>query len=212
METTLKIEAFPYNYTPVRYAFHGAGMSVSGVGYNISKALTVLDHDVRLLSLIRQDAAASFIRAELEANKINTADLLPQLEQTPQSVILHDDAGRRSINTDLKAIQETPYPVERFADALSQADLAVICNINFARPFLAAARAAGLPIAIDVHAIGTIDDAYNQDYMRHADSLFQSHENLPDTPQAWIRQLWAHYQTPIAVVGMGEGGCVAGHL
>ena len=36
-----------------------------------------------------------------------------------------------------------------------ECDLAVLCNINFSRPFLEVAKRRGIPIATDVHAIAS---------------------------------------------------------
>ena len=42
IETTVRVDGFPIEYTPVRYPFFGVNATVSGVGYNVAKALTVL--------------------------------------------------------------------------------------------------------------------------------------------------------------------------
>ena len=42
IETTLKVDSFPLEYKPVRYPFFGIQSTVSGVGYNIAKALTMV--------------------------------------------------------------------------------------------------------------------------------------------------------------------------
>jgi ribokinase len=34
IETTLKVDSFPIEYSPVRYPFFGVNSAVSGVGYN----------------------------------------------------------------------------------------------------------------------------------------------------------------------------------
>src|SRR5690606_31528451 len=117
--------------------FFGVNSSVSGVGYNVAKALTVLGNSVRFLSLIGRDAATQLVRAELNRINVDDALVLSQLEHTPQSVILYDPDGKRAIYTDLKDIQEQNYPVQNFEQALSKTSLAVLCNINFARPMLA---------------------------------------------------------------------------
>jgi len=33
LETTLRVEAFPVSYVPVRFPFHGVASRASGVGY-----------------------------------------------------------------------------------------------------------------------------------------------------------------------------------
>src|SRR5690606_31868370 len=107
IETTVRVESFPIQYTPVRYPFFGVQSSVSGVGYNIARALTRLGDSARLLSLIGRDPAATLVREALERDAIPGANVLDLLEQTAQSVILYDGEGRRQINLDLKNAQET---------------------------------------------------------------------------------------------------------
>jgi acarbose 7IV-phosphotransferase len=210
IETTLKVDAFPVTYQPVRYPFFGVNTTVSGVGYNISKALSTLDHEGNLASLIGGDYAAQQIRHQLHALGVSDRSVLSTLDHTPQSVILYDGEGKRAIFTDLKDIQDRSYPQADFAEGLQGCALAVLANINFSRYMLAQVRAAGIPIATDVHAISSIDDAYNHDYMAAADILFQSHEHLPCPPEDWIRLLWQHFNNRIIVIGLGSDGALLG--
>lgn len=210
IETTLRVSHFPIDYAPVRFPFFGINSTVSGVGYNVTRALATLGDDVTLLALTGQDTGDALTRDALACHGIAADHVLTCIKHTPQSVILYDPSGQRAIFTDLKDIQEQTYPVGRFQQALAQADLAVLCNINFTRPLLPLAKAAGVPIATDVHAISDIHDPYNRDYMQHADILFQSHERLPCAPEAWVRQLWQHYDAPIVVIGLGGEGALLG--
>ena len=211
IETTLQIEDFPIVYEPVRYPFFGISSSVSGVGYNVAKALTVLGQgDVRFLSMIGSDAAGKLVLESLAADGIPAQRVIPALHQTPQSVILYDRAGRRAINTDLKDIQESLYPTDLFEQAIQGCSLAALCNINFARPFLARARALGIPVATDVHTIADLDDPYNRDFMAAADILFMSDERLPCAPEDWVRRLWGRYGVEEVVVGLGAEGALLG--
>lgn len=210
IETTLRVEGFPIVYSPVRYPFFGVNSTVSGVGYNVAKALTVLGDEVRFLSLIGADAAGLLVRERLSAEGIPAGGVLRVLRHTPQSVILYDAEGRRQINTDLKDIQEQAYPVELFDEAIRGCSLAALCNINFSRPFLARARRSGTPVATDVHAISDLDDGYNRDFMAAASILFMSDELLPCSPEAWVRRLWQRYGVDIAVVGLGGQGALLG--
>lgn len=206
LETTLRIEGFPLHYDPVRYPFFGVRSTVSGVGYNIARALTTLGDDVGLHAMIGDDPAGAMTRQALQGDGIDDARVLSRLQATPQSVILYDGDGRRMIHVDLKDIQQTPYPLA-LCD-FAAVDLAVLCNINFSRPLLARAQEAGVPIATDVHVISDLEDDYNRDYMAAADILFMSDEGLPTTPEDWARQVWVRYETPIVVIGLGAQGAL----
>jgi ribokinase len=210
IETTLRIERFPLEYNPVNFPFFGIQSSVSGVGYNLAKALTRLGNEVNLLALTGKDDAAQLVQAALQRDGIPAAGVLQRLEHTPQSVILYDRQGRRQIHTDLKDIQEQVYPPQQAEQALTVCDAAVLCNINFSRPLLVKARRMGKPVASDVHAISDLDDDYNRDFMQFADILFMSHEKLPLPPEEWLRAVLAKYPARIVVIGLGENGCLLG--
>lgn len=208
IETTLRIESFPLNYFPVCYPFHGVNSSVSGVGYNIAKALTTLGNRAPLLSLIGQDIAANQVRAALQADNLPIEYVLPNLAHTPQSVILYEPSGRRQIHVDLKDIQNTPYPETLYDQAAQDCQLCALCNINFSRSLLQRARAAGKWVATDVHAISTLEDDYNREFMQAAHILFISHENLPAAPEEFARAVIGRYGSSIVVIGMGGQGAL----
>ncbi|MRR30551.1 carbohydrate kinase family protein [bacterium] len=209
IETTLRIAEFPLTYNPVNFPFDGIHSSVSGVGYNLSKALTRLGNQVEFLSIIgRSEFAAELVRQTLAQDSISDTYVLSQVDHTAQSVILYTVDGKRQIHVDLKDIQQSSYPLERFAAAAQKCDLLALCNINFSRNLLVPARSAGKLVACDVHTIGSLDDAYNLDFMQAADILFMSHENLPLPPEEWAQAVQARFHNSIIVIGLGEDGCL----
>ena len=109
IETTLKVDGFPIPYFPVRFPFHGIHSTASGVGYNITKALTTLGDDVTFLSIIGEDLAAQQVRSALTAENIPAENVLGLMPHTAQSVIIYDPEGKRQIHTDLKDIQKSEY-------------------------------------------------------------------------------------------------------
>jgi ribokinase len=208
IETTLRIESFPLAYNPQNFPFFGVSSSVSGVGYNVAKATTVLGNRVRFLSLIGDDLAGDSVRRALAAASIPHEHVLSLLPQTCQSVILYEPSGRRQIHSDLKDIQERRYPLDKAIRLLQQVDAAVICNINFARPLLAPAREAGILIATDVHAIKSLDAPYEQDFFQSAHILFLSHERLEQTPEATAHELLSRFPARMVVIGLGGEGAL----
>lgn len=208
IETTCRVDGFPIAYNPVNYPFFGVNSTVSGVGYNIAKALTTLGDDIRFCSLIGNDLAGEQVRDALTAARIDDGHVLAHDGVTAQSVILYDPDGRRQIYTDLKDIQDRVFPRDAFDHALAGADLCALCNINFSRPVLAVARRAGVPIATDVHAIGDLNDPYNGEFMAAADILFMSDEHLPMPPADWARIVIDRYTPRVLVIGLGAEGAL----
>ncbi|GAB4500042.1 MAG: carbohydrate kinase [Anaerolineales bacterium] len=208
LETTLRIEQFPLQYNPVNYPFFGVNSTISGVGYNVVKALTTLGNAVRFLSLTGQDLPGALVDDALQRDAIPSREVLYTLRATPQSVIVYETSGKRQIHVDLKDIQESVYPQAAFEQALKACDWAVLCNINYNRPMLQRARALGVKIATDVHTIADLEDAYNRDFMQAADVLFMSDENLPVAPREWAAAVMTRFNPEVLVIGMGERGAL----
>jgi acarbose 7IV-phosphotransferase len=210
LETTLQVEGFPIPYNPVNYPFFGVNSSVSGVGFNVAKALTRLGDSVAFLSLIGQDPAGQLVHQALAKAGIQGGGVLASLPATCQSVILYDRSGRRQIYTDLKDIQEKVYPIDIFEASAGPCRCLALCNINFSRPMLQKARSAGKLIATDLHTLSDLDDEYNHDFMQAADILFMSDERLPTIPEDWVRRIWNRFGAEIVVIGMGAQGALLG--
>jgi len=206
VETTLAVEKFPIEYSPVRYPFFGVQSAVSGVGFNIAKALRILGNQVALLSIIGTDIHSAQVEQALSDAGIDSLYVTDGIKETPQSVILFEPHGIRQINVDLKDIQAQHYPVGKFDEALTGAAIAVLCNTNFSRNLLLRAKAVGIPVATDVHTISRLDDDFNYDFMEAADILFCSDEHLPCAPEEWAERILNRFNMNILVVGLGNKG------
>ena len=206
IETTVAIPGFPLDYAPVHYPFFGINSTLSGVGYNIAKALALLGNRIDLHSLVGPDWTLPHLRQELASLRIDSGGLEEALSATAQSVILYEPSGRRQIHVDLKECQERP--LSKVEDSqLAACDMALLCNINFSRPLLARAKALGRPIACDVHVLHDIHDDYNRDFIAAADILFLSDEGLGGRLATdYLRELQEHYGIPIVVMGCGAAG------
>lgn len=203
-ETTVRVRQFPIPYYPIDYPFFGVGTAVSGVAYNIALALKTLGDDVDLLSMTGDDFPAAYIRQELHSAGIGTEHIQAKLKQTPSSVVLYDETGRRQIYCDLKDIQEISYGFPE--EICAGADIVAACNTNFNRELLRRAKAAGKTIATDVHVLSDIWDDYNRDFMEYADILFLSDEGIGDDYGEFMTELAHTYGSRIIVLGRGGKG------
>lgn len=205
-ETTLKIDKFPIDYFPVTYPFFGINSSVSGVGFNVAKALKKLGDDVSLLSFAGTKNCEYIVKRTLESCGIDHSAVRFTLDSTPQSIIIYDPSGKRQIHVDLKDIQQQEYPLDEFRRYAKDSDLIVLCNINFSRPLLYEAKKMNKLIATDVHAISNVHDEYNADFMRYSDVLFFSDEHIGYDVMNFTNQVMEAYSNEIIVVGLGEKG------
>jgi acarbose 7IV-phosphotransferase len=208
LETTLPVNAFPLAYEPVHYRRFELRSQPSGVGFNVARALTVLGNRVRLVSLVGTDFLGRALWGALPEYGLSAEWVLPRLAETPQSVVVFDDAGRRMIHTDLKDLGEQAYPAEAFARALQGCPLTVMTNANFSRPLLAQAKAAGASVATDLQTASESSRAYDSDFLRSGDVIFLSHEKLGPSPEAFVADLWERTAAPVIVVGLGAAGAL----
>lgn len=209
IETTVRIKEFPIEYYPIDYNFFGVNSNVSGVGFNISKALSTLGDTVSLKSFLGNDDEAERILNTLKKENIAFNNIEKNLKNTPCSAVLYDENGKRQIYCDLKDIQEKRIePDKKIISEINSCDTAVICNINFNRELIKAKNEITVPIATDVHVLGDIEDEYNRDFIKNSDILFLSDENLPCSAVEFIKKIEDRYKNKIIVIGMGSKGAL----
>ncbi|NLK61818.1 MAG: carbohydrate kinase family protein [Fusobacteria bacterium] len=206
IETTLKVRNFPINYYPIDYPFFGINSSIAGVGYNVSKALHTLGSKLCFVSYIGNDMGSEYILHQLQKDGIAVENILQILKETPQSVVLYNETGRRQIYCDLKDIQVQTINCNIIQKNIIDADIVVACNINFNRPLLFEAKRYGKIIATYVHVLSDINDEYNRDFLMNSDILFLSNEGIPCSTEEFIYLLKEKYEMKIIVVGEGENG------
>lgn len=208
VETTLRIKEFPIEYFPIDYPFFGISSEVSGVAYNVAKALITLGNDIQIASFIGKDEVGKRILSKLEYEKIGRRFISYELKETPVSVVLYDGEGRRQIYCDLKDIQDKEMEMSGVEEAIRNSDLVILCNTNFNRKILKSVKKMGKVIASDVHVISDINDEYNKEFMEYADILFLSDEKLPCSPEEFILKLKERFPSQIIVIGLGKEGAL----
>ena len=205
-ETTVRIKQFPIEYFPIDYPFFGVNTRVSGVAYNLVKALKTLDDDVKLVTMTGWDFGGDYIQSEVEKSGVDAGYIKRTLETTSNSVVLYAPDGKRQIYCDLKDIQDKQYNFEE--TIYNDCDIIAACNINYNRELLSKAKASGKIIATDVHVLSDIDDAYNADFMEAANILFLSDENIEGDYKEFLTSIENKYHNDIIVLGMGKNGAL----
>lgn len=209
LETSVPVEGFPVPYVPITYPENAVRSAASGVALNLACAFAALGDEPRVLSAVARDGASFLVRRALSEAGVGEDGLCELLSATPQSVVLHSPDGARRIFCDLKDAQAVRFPQKTVEGAFAGAakpDAAVLCNINYSRPLLAEARAAGVPVVTDLHVFSDPDDAYNADFLRAADVLFLSHEGLPCAPEAFFPLLAERSPARVMAITQGAEG------
>ena len=205
-ETTVKIKQFPIEYYPIDYPFFGVNTRVSGVAYNIAKALSTLGDNVIFTTMTGNDFGSHYIDFALKEAGVSTENIKKILKATPSSAVLYDETGRRQIHCDLKDIQDSSYDFTE--DLYKYCDIIVACNINFNRELLKLAKQTGKIIASDVHVLTDINDEYNKDFMNSANILFLSDEGINGEYKDFILSIEEKFGNDIIVLGMGSKGAL----
>ena len=206
IESTLRINDFPINYSPIEYLFDGISTNLSGVGYNVSKALRTLGDEVHLHTVVGDDAPGHIISQQLKQNDIYAEGVYHLLDATPQSIIIYDSSGRRKIYCDLKKVQEATYPVAFTYDM--NYDLAVLGNVNFSRAFFDFFKKRSIPIATDCHVLSDIHSEYDEQFLENADIIFMSNEAIKGNERDFMQKLIETYNQVIIVISMGDKGAL----
>lgn len=205
METLLQLDAFPLPNSS-SYQPHRLSISVAGVGFNIARALQVLGTEVNFASVVGPDEAGAFVKVTL-ADLDSFSAHLHVGSRTGRSLVVSDASGARHVHTDVGSVADATYPPELFDQALQDCDLVVLSNINYTRPLLGRAAAAGVPISTDLHAITNLDNLYDQDYLDAASLLFFSSERLAD-PLKTVTDLRHRFDPELIIVGLGAQGAL----
>ena len=210
LETTFPIAGFPLAYEPVCHRPFEFRSQPSGVGFNIAQALSTLGNRVRLASMIGSDFLGTALRQSMARFGLSDEFILPGLDETPQSIIIFDNDGRRMVNTDLKEVGERVYSAQLFTRAIQGCRAAVMTNVGFSRPLLPLAKAASGTVATDLQTASEGSKEYDADFLSAADVVFVSHEKLPVAPKDFVSSIWERSVARIAVVGMGAAGALLG--
>lgn len=183
---------------------------VGGAGGHIATILAGLGDDVTLCTVVGGDEPGALIRRHLKDSSLDG----PTIADTTSSalaVALVPPDGARVVFSHMASIAAVQYPAEKFADAVRDADLAVLTTTEFTRPLLPMTVLRGVPIAVDVNLIADVNEDYYGPWLEVADIVFCSHERLPCPPRQWIATIFERYPgCLLAAVGCGARGCLLG--
>ncbi|SRR6266436_10330408 len=128
LETTFPIAGFPLNYEAICYRPFEIRSQPSGVGFNIARALSTLGNRVRLVSMVGSDFLGTVLRQSMAKFGVSDEFILPILDQTPQSIVIFDGAGRRMEKSTPDASLETQASAPSPTSPLRRCSSADRCN------------------------------------------------------------------------------------
>lgn len=200
LQIAVPVAGFPVGYEPARHLPGGIAVGAGGVGLNVARVLAGLGADVVLVAPLADDVIAGLVAAEAARAGVGLRPVVAG--RSPRSVVLVGPDGRRQVNTDLAgALDAVVEPA-----AIAGADAVVLGNVDLARPLLPVARAAGVPVVVDLQDVQGPGNPYDRDFLV-ADVLVMSNERIRGREAAVLRALGRSAR--LAVVTLGAGGCLA---
>lgn len=210
LETSLQINEFPIKYNSLNFVNDKISSNLGGVGFNIVKSLSILGSTVRLSTLTAGDIIGELIDFKLQNENIEI-NRLNILSGTPQSVVIYDKDGKRQINTDLKDIHlKTDIDSNHILNSLENISFAVLTNVVYSKSFVKHCIERNIPFATDLQAIDHYSNEYNNIFMRHAEILFLSNDNLKCPEEEFINYVFDNYKAKIVCIGQGKEGLLLG--
>ncbi|MCE7000169.1 PfkB family carbohydrate kinase [Saccharothrix sp. S26] len=177
-------------------------------GTSAGKALNLasLGADVTLRTVVGDDDAG---RAVLDVLHRAGVEVIAEVVDTAteQHLNLMDpNGGRVSIYLELPRLHRAEHD-ERALAALASADAAVIDLADHARPLLAAARAAGVPVWCDLHDYDGVAE-FHRDFLEAADHVFLNDDAF-ETGDRTALTTFLHSLDKHAVATLGADGALA---
>lgn len=207
LEVSVPIGSFPIEYRAQRGVPRGVVSGISGVAYNIAKALHSLGSPTQFTPVLGSDAIGQFALAEIRANTGMVVDPLTVLEETPQTVVLYADDGQRLLLWDQKDAPSMTFPAE-VLDRIAKCAVAVVPNNAACHAIAERAKEEGVPVVADVCDITDLRDSHDGRLARLADVLFLSDASIEGDRAEWLREVGAAFGTPIIVLTMGADGAL----
>lgn len=176
---------------------HGGGYAARGYA--------ALGYRTAFLGHVGHDSQGRRVRRTLSGDGV-LLDGLVTSGSTAHSVNIMDAGGARRNFYDPRLVDVEPPDEVTTVALLERSRIAHVNIPDWARRVLAPARERGVPLVVDVQDASGLDDGYRADFVRAADLLFVSADQLDD-PEGYARGAMQMGHARAVVVGMGARGC-----
>ena len=199
-ETIVKVPQLPIQYSRVTRCYDTIFGGIGGDAYNVANALKWLGDDVTLVSNIGERDSHLFQTKHLDPRYV-----FASLEQTPSAVIFYDSERKLQTFEDINDMEEVPYDMARFAEALADADLVILSNTKFCEPFLAPVKESGKKLVVNFNGLDR-ENELDQKFLTVADIIYVSDDEIKSDPYEAMRIMSEEYSMECGILGMGKAG------
>lgn len=207
-ETIVKVEQIPIGDKNVTDKTDIIFTSTGGDAYNESLALKWLGNSVDLMAMIGCGESMELINPPGCEVKLVTDYVLPKLSATPVAVLFYDKGGKKQIFEDVKNLREIPYDMNLFKERAKRAEMLVVSNANFCRPFIMTGKELRKPIAVNIREYQEEKLCYNEDFLRGVNILYISDDHVTGDPYEFVKSLAVKYRPEIIILGQGVKGLI----
>ncbi len=208
VETIVRVDKVPIVYTPLTTEINSIYTGLGGDAYNESLALRWLGDDVKFMSIIGRDRSVDELNPPGNEILLSTEYVVQSMDETPNCVILYDKERRKQIFEDIKDLRDTTYDMSMFAPLAGWADMVVLANANFCRPFAVAAAEYNKKLAVNIRNFCREKEKYNREFLDAASILYFSDDQLEEDPYEFIKSISKTYGTDIIIMGRGSKGVI----
>ncbi|MBQ9437727.1 MAG: carbohydrate kinase family protein, partial [Lachnospiraceae bacterium] len=206
IETLVRVSALPIDDTPMVSRPNSIFTAPGGDAYNTSLALQWLGNEVYFMSVVGKNQDLRLFNPPDREVTISTDYILPILLDTPTEVMLYDKYRNQQKFEDHKDLRQARYDMLLVEPLMPQAEMLVLSNANFCRPFIHMGKEAGKKIAVKIHGFFREKELYNTDFLENAAILYFSDDTLMEHPHDFIRDIVSSYDPEIIILGQGSQG------
>ncbi len=199
-ETIVRVPKIPIEYSKVTRCYDTVFGGIGGDAYNVANALKWLGDDVDLLSEIGERDGHLFDTKHLDRHYV-----FANLKQTPSAVIFFDHDRKQQIFEDTKDLEDVPYDLSRFVEALKTADMVILSNNKFCRPFLQPTKDSGKKLVVNFNGLNR-ENELDQEFLNAADIVYVSDDEIGVEPYEAMRRMSENYGMECIILGMGKAG------
>lgn len=199
-ETIVKVPQLPIRYSRVTRCYDTVFGGIGGDAYNVANALKWLGDEVILVSNIGERDSHLF-----ETKHLNPHYVFSSLKQTPSAVVFYDSERKQQTFEDIKDMEDVPYDLERFAEALKEADMVILSNTKFCEPFLPLVKESGKKLVVNFNGLDQ-EKELDQKFLTAADIVYVSDDEIKSDAYEAMRMMSEEYAMDCVILGMGKSG------
>ncbi len=208
LETIIKVNRLPIEYKPSTESHDAIHTSAGGDAFNISLALKWLGDQVKFMTVVGEKQDLSIFNPSDREVTLETAYVMPVMKESPIEVLLYDERRKQQGFEDLKDIRDAEYNMALVEPVADEADMFVLSNANFCRPFIEMAKNHNKKLAVKIHSFRREKEKYNTDFLENADILYFSDNSIQEEPFSFVQDIAERYNPDIIILGQGEKGVI----